>query len=360
MPFLLRCGVHLTAPRTAARARLADQDPAVKRSALHPTIAWSHGRAEWLASGRSRRRPATSRHGPVRARRSFVSIAPSDRKRCSSLGTDSGQSCQSRLSGRSWRPACDPAERWSPPALPSTRPRHSAQAPGTRTASPRMPPPRHEPPGQGTRPPTPRPPPASIDTSPVTVSSASTVICRRCTSNPATIAPGRSPITNERGKPRRRHARPIPYRHSRSVPYPRRERRSHIVVRGCRIAQEYGLLRKNASEEDRSVGPARARSPRLRPLPPVRVRIAALQLCLRRADGNARPARAAGSWDDWPKSESAGSRSWPVSATKGCFKRRRRVSVLRRRRERGPADESFGDVSIVTNADDRLSLCHSV
>ena len=127
MPFLLRCGVHLTAPRTAGRARLADQDPAVKRSALHPTIACSHGRAEWLASGRSRRRPATRRHGPVRARRSFVSIAPSDRRRCSSLGTDSGQNCQSRLSGRSWRPACDPAERWSPPALPSTRLRESAR-----------------------------------------------------------------------------------------------------------------------------------------------------------------------------------------------------------------------------------------
>ena len=34
------------------------------------------------------------------------------------------------------------------------------------------------------------------ETSPIAVSSASMVICRRCTSNPATIAPGASPITN--------------------------------------------------------------------------------------------------------------------------------------------------------------------
>ena len=90
--------------------------------------------------------------------------------------------------------------------------------PEQRTASQCTPPSRHAPPGPRTARPTPARPTATRrsvrgQTSPVSESKQSTVICRRCTSNPAMIAPAsRGEITPSAFR------RPMTYRHSRSVP----------------------------------------------------------------------------------------------------------------------------------------------
>lgn len=94
-------------------------------------------------------------------------------------------------------------------------------------------------------------------TSPLTVSSASNVTCRRCTSNPATIAQARPRARTGRSAPSVWcHARPMQYRDSRSV-----LQCSNVRLHGCYRAC---LQPTSFDTEDRPAAAGPTATPRTR------------------------------------------------------------------------------------------------